>query len=38
MPVVGFDHVVLPASDSGQFIAFYKGLGFNIIDEEQWPR
>jgi catechol 2,3-dioxygenase-like lactoylglutathione lyase family enzyme len=36
MPVVGFDHVVLPTSDSEQFIAFYKGLGFNIIDEEQW--
>ena len=36
MPAVGFDHVVLPTKDSEKFIAFYKGLGFNIIDEEQW--
>ena len=38
MPVVGFDHVVLPTSDGERFIEFYKRLGFNIIDEDQWRR
>lgn len=36
MPVVGFDHVALPTSDAERFIEFYKRLGFEIIDEEQW--
>ena len=38
MPVSGFDHVALPTSDSERFIEFYKRLGFNVIDEEQWRR
>ena len=38
MPVSGFDHVALPTSDAERFIEFYKRLGFNIIDEEQWRR
>ena len=38
MPVVGFDHVALPTSDAERFIEFYKRLGFEIIDEEQWRR
>lgn len=38
MPVVGFDHVVLPTSDSERFIEFYKRLGFGIIDEDKWRR
>ena len=35
MPVTGFDHVAIPTSDSARFIAFYKSLGFTIIDEEK---
>ncbi len=38
MPVVGFDHVALPTSDSERFIRFYKGIGFNIINEDNWRR
>ena len=35
MPVVGFDHVVLPTSDTVRFVDFYKRLGFSIIDEDK---
>ena len=38
MPVVGFDHIVLPTSDAERFIEFYKRLGFSIIDENQWRK
>ena len=38
MPVVGFDHVVLPTSDAVRFVDFYKRLGFSIIDEDKWRR
>ena len=38
MPVVGFDHVALPTTDSERTIEFYKRLGFNIIHEEEWCR
>jgi catechol 2,3-dioxygenase-like lactoylglutathione lyase family enzyme len=36
MPIVGFDHVALPAGDPEAIIAFYKKLGCGTIHEEQW--
>lgn len=36
MPVVGFDHVALPARDPEALLAFYKGLGFETIHEDEW--
>ena len=36
MPVVGFDHVVLPTDNPERFIEFYKRLGFKIVDEDNW--
>ena len=38
MPVIAFDHVALPTSDSERFIEFYKRLGFKIIDEDRWRK
>ncbi len=38
MAVVGFDHVALPTLDSERTIEFYKGLGFDIIDEDKWRK
>ncbi len=36
MTVNGFDHVAIPAEKIEELIAFYKGLGFAVIDEERW--
>ncbi len=36
MPVIGFDHVALPAQDPEALIAFYKRLGFGTIHEDEW--
>jgi catechol 2,3-dioxygenase-like lactoylglutathione lyase family enzyme len=36
MPVIGFDHVALPAGSPEELIAFYKKLGFDTIHEEAW--
>ena len=38
MPVSGFDHVAIPTKDAEKFIAFYKRLGFNILDEDAWRK
>jgi catechol 2,3-dioxygenase-like lactoylglutathione lyase family enzyme len=36
MPVIGYDHVALPAGDPEAILAFYKKLGFGTIHEEEW--
>jgi catechol 2,3-dioxygenase-like lactoylglutathione lyase family enzyme len=36
MGVAGFDHVAMPAQNVEELIAFYKRLGFTIIDEDRW--
>lgn len=36
MAVGGFDHVAIPAEKTDELIAFYKQMGFAILDEEQW--
>src|SRR5262245_14919585 len=36
MPVVGFDHVALPAQNPDALLDFYKRLGFRTIYEEEW--
>ncbi|MBW2269439.1 MAG: hypothetical protein JRH16_12760 [Deltaproteobacteria bacterium] len=36
MPVVGFDHVAIPAGDPEALLAFYKKLGFGTLYEEEW--
>jgi catechol 2,3-dioxygenase-like lactoylglutathione lyase family enzyme len=36
MSVAGFDHVAMPAENVEDLIAFYKRLGFAIIDEDRW--
>ena len=34
MPVIGFDHVALPAKDPEALLAFYKKLSFGTIHED----
>jgi len=36
MGVTGFDHVAIPVARTDQVIAFYKGIGFTIVGEDQW--
>jgi catechol 2,3-dioxygenase-like lactoylglutathione lyase family enzyme len=36
MPVSAFDHAVIPTSQPEELIAFYKGLGFDVVHEEEW--
>ena len=36
MPVARFDHVSIPAADAEGMIAFYRGLGFAILDEDEF--
>lgn len=36
MGVAGFDHVAMPAEKTEELIAFYKRLGFTIVDEDRW--
>ena len=36
MPVIGFDHVALPARDPLALLDFYKRLGFGTIHEEEF--
>ena len=38
MPVTAIDHAAIPTADSERFIAFYKRLGFRILNEESWRR
>lgn len=36
MSIDGFDHVALPTERPEEMIAFYRGLGFTVIGEEEW--
>lgn len=36
MAIVGFDHAAIPAEKTEELLAFYKRLGFAIIDEDRW--
>ena len=36
MPLRAFDHVAMPTNDPEALIAFYKRLGFTIVNEEEW--
>lgn len=36
MSVTGFDHAAIPAQKTEEMLAFYKRLGFAIVDEEAW--
>ena len=36
MSVAGFDHVAIPVEKTEEVIAFYKRLGFTIVDEDRW--
>ena len=36
MSTVGIDHIAMPTADAEQLMAFYKKLGFDINDEEEW--
>ena len=36
MPIVGFDHAVIPTAQPEEMIEFYKALGFTVINEEEW--
>ena len=34
--VHGFDHIAMPTADVERLIAFYRGLGFEILYEDRW--
>lgn len=36
MVVAGIDHVAMPVERTEEMIAFYKRLGFAILDEDRW--
>jgi catechol 2,3-dioxygenase-like lactoylglutathione lyase family enzyme len=36
MAVSGLDHVAIPTEKTEELIAFYKRLGFAVVDEERW--
>lgn len=36
MPVIGWDHVSFPAGDPDALMAFYKALGFDTINEDEY--
>jgi catechol 2,3-dioxygenase-like lactoylglutathione lyase family enzyme len=36
MPIIGFDHAVVPTQQPEEMIAFYKGLGFTVVNEDEW--
>ena len=36
MATVSIDHIAMPTANAERLIAFYKGLGFTINDEEEW--
>lgn len=36
MPSVGIDHIAMPTANAERLIAFYKRLGFQINNEENW--
>ncbi|HLF79512.1 MAG TPA: VOC family protein [Dehalococcoidia bacterium] len=36
MPVASFDHAAIPTAKPEEMIAFYKKLGFSVVNEEEW--
>ena len=36
MPTVSIDHIAMPTANAERLLAFYKGLGFPINNEEAW--
>ena len=36
MPISAFDHAVIPTAQPEALIAFYKRLGFTVVDEQAW--
>ena len=36
LKVTGFDHLSFPVADPEGFLAFYKNLGFQILQEAEW--
>jgi catechol 2,3-dioxygenase-like lactoylglutathione lyase family enzyme len=36
MPIASFDHAVIPTSQPEEMIAFYKRLGFSVVNEDAW--
>ena len=36
MATVSIDHVAMPTADAERLMAFYRKLGFDINDEEEW--
>ena len=36
MATISIDHIAMPTANAERLIAFYKGLGFTINDEEEW--
>ena len=36
MSTVGIDHIAMPTADAERLMSFYKKLGFDINDEEEW--
>ena len=36
MSTVSIAHIAIPTADAEKLIAFYKGLGFSINDEDEW--
>ena len=36
MSTVGIDHLAMPTANADRLIEFYKRLGFDINDEEEW--
>jgi catechol 2,3-dioxygenase-like lactoylglutathione lyase family enzyme len=36
MPIASFDHAAIPTAQPEQMIAFYKKLGFTVVNETEW--
>lgn len=36
MPIASFDHAAIPTAKPEEMIAFYKSLGFTVVNEEAW--
>ena len=36
MPIAAFDHAAIPTAQPEEMIAFYKKLGFSVVNEEEW--
>jgi catechol 2,3-dioxygenase-like lactoylglutathione lyase family enzyme len=36
VPIAAFDHAAIPTERPEEMIAFYKKLGFSVVNEEEW--